>query len=109
MDLAGISDENVKFDTSTEKGENLHYKDPQDWEYPELNENMEDLEADDDVEENGYDIPDYRYDSNENDSVCKPYMDKATLWIQSLLDNVKKDELWKSVDSDAIKSNNRFF
>ena len=85
-------------------GENIenHGGKPQEWEYPEL------TEDDGRLEDDHYDIPDIKYGSTEYASICKPYMDKASLWIQSLLDNIKKTELWSLADSEAIKSKDLF-
>jgi coenzyme F420-reducing hydrogenase alpha subunit len=74
-----------------------YFKDPQELEDPDVE--NDDLDFDHpDVKDK---IPE---DANDANEFCKPYMDKASVWIQSLLSNVKKNELWKPLESEVIKS-----
>jgi hypothetical protein len=90
-----------------------YLKDPQDLEddddldfdHPDVYDKIPEDIKDDDLD---YDHPD-EYDKipediNDFNEFCKPYMDKASVWIRALLSNVEKKGLWKSTDSEVIKS-----
>ena len=78
-----------------------HRGDTADWEYPELNDEADDLENEDYSES---------IQTNESiDSICKPYTDKATVWVQSLLDSARLDQVLKTSGSEAINSKNILF
>ena len=108
-DLDPESIESVNFEINQKSSENDNVKkednerqnNMKDWEYPELNDNMEDFEDD-----GNHDIPDYTYHTTRFDSICEPYMDTANRWVQSLLDNVNKKKAWMSSESEVINSKN---